>query len=556
MKYLVCSILCSVSLLLTTLSCGTTSVAGGSSSTDNGKVFGQILLENGEAAPNTQVNLYRSDYDPFRDSGVQLIDTTNETGEYEFTEISSGEYTVEAVDINNRTRALVQSIIVDSLNVNPTDAVLSKTGTITIKIPDENRDKESYVYIPGTSCFAKVNDSIAVLDSVPAGTITSLICKSIIDTTENHTINADISVVSGNNVIVMDYFRWNYSRQLVLNTSNTGAGTKSTVTNFPVLIRLSETNFNFSQSRHDGSDIRLQKSNGSLLSYEIERWDAVAKKAEIWVMLDTIKGDNSDQYITLFWGNANVSDNSFSNSVFDTSKGFQGVWHMNGNSDAAINDASANQYHGTPSGATLPQSVEGVIGTARSFDGLTSYVVMPNSASGKLDMAQNSNYTFSLWVNTDLIDSLWHVIASKGHEQYYLKYKCFGNQKASWEFVEFQDQKGWDICEDSIPPAPGPAQWVHLTGVRNGLKQYLYINGNLVNETINTHTGNYQRVTTDDFFVGRSARQVLIPSDEGWCYFKGKIDEIRLVNRVLSPDWIRLAYMNQKSDDALVQFRQ
>ncbi|HMA64755.1 MAG TPA: DUF2341 domain-containing protein [Chitinispirillaceae bacterium] len=555
MKYLLCSILCFITLLLTILSCGTTSVAGGSSSTDNGKVFGHVLRENGDVAPNTVVKLYKSDFDPYRDSITIIVDTTNELGEYAFSKLSSGAYTVEAVDIRYRTRALVQSIIVDSLNVNATIAMLSQTGTITIMIPDDTSDTNSYVYIPGTSYFSKVLNRIAVIDSVPAGIITKLLYKNNVDMRDNHTVTTDVKVISGTGVIVTDYYGWSYSKQLVLNTSKTGAGIQGTVTNFPVLVRLSENNFDFSQARNDGRDIRFKKSNDIPLIYEIERWDAAAKKAELWVMLDTLKGNDSEQYITMLWGNADVPGDDIVNSVFDTSEGFQGVWHMNGKSGDAVNDATSNQYHGTPSGTSLPGSVEGVIGTARSFDGLTSYVVMQNSASGKLDMQQNGDYTFSLWVNADSIDSLWHVIASKGHEQYYLKYKCFGNQKATWEFVEFQDQKGWDICEDSIPSSPGPGQWVHLTGVRNGSKQFLYINGNSVDSTISSQSGNYKRITTDDFFVGRSARQVLIPGDEGWCYFKGKIDEIRLVNRVLSPDWIRLAYMNQKTDDALVQFR-
>src|SRR5512133_3083623 len=117
MKYLLCSILCFITLLLTILSCGTTSVAGGSSSTDNGKVFGHVLRENGDVAPNTVVKLYKSDFDPYRDSITIIVDTTNELGEYAFSKLSSGAYTVEAVDIRYRTRALVQSIIVDSLNV-------------------------------------------------------------------------------------------------------------------------------------------------------------------------------------------------------------------------------------------------------------------------------------------------------------------------------------------------------------------------------------------------------------------------------------------------------
>ncbi len=555
MNYLLYSILCCVTVLLTMLSCGTTSVAGGSSSTDNGKVFGNILDENGDIASNTVVKLYRSDYDPYRDSAIILIDTTNEQGEYAFSKLSSGIYTVEAVDMRYRTRALVQSIAVDSLNVNATVAVLSKTGTITIMIPDETGDTNGYVYIPGTSYFSKVLNRIAVIDSVPAGIIEELLYKNNVAMVNDHIVATGVTVMPGADIVVTDYFGWSYSKELILNTSTTGAGIQESVTNFPVLIRLSENNFNFSQARNNGSDIRFKKSSDIPLNYEIERWDAEAKKAELWVMLDTLKGNDSEQCITMLWGNADVPDDDSVNNVFDTSNGFQGVWHMCGKSDGAVTDATPNQYNGIPSGTSLPGCVEGVIGTARSFDGLTSYVVMQNSASGKLDMPQSGDYTFSLWVNADSIDSLWHVIASKGHEQYYLKYKCFGNQKATWEFVEFQDQKGWDISEDSIPSAPGPGQWVYLTGVRNGSKQLLYINGNCVDSTISTQSGNYKRVTNDDFFVGRSARQVLIPGDEGWCYFKGKIDEIRLVNRVLSPEWIRLAYMNQKTDDVLVQFR-
>ena len=37
--------------------------------------------------------------------------------------------------------------------------------------------------------------------------------------------------------------------------------------------------------------------------------------------------------------------------------------------------------------------------------------------------------------------------------------------------------------------------------------------------------------------------------------FKGKIDEVRLSNVSCSMDWIRLCYMNQKIDDALVVFK-
>jgi hypothetical protein len=170
-------------------------------------------------------------------------------------------------------------------------------------------------------------------------------------------------------------------------------------------------------------------------------------------------------------------------------------------------------------------------------------------------MPQNGEYSLSLWAYADTIDTVWHSIVSKGHEQYYLKLKCFSNGRATWEFVEFQDHEGWVYTEDSVPSAPGAKQWVYLTGVRSGPNQYLYINGELANDSIPLMAGNYTRNTGDDFTIGRHARQVTIPYGEGWCYFNGKIDEVRVMNRVPSPEWIRLSYMNQKTADALVEFR-
>ena len=62
----------------------------------------------------------------------------------------------------------------------------------------------------------------------------------------------------------------------------------------------------------------------------------------------------------------------------------------------------------------------------------------------------------------------------------------------------------------------------------------------------------YARNTGDDFFIGRYAESVAIPYYQGWSYFKGKIDEVRLSRGEPTEDWIRLCFMNQKADDGLV----
>jgi hypothetical protein len=38
-------------------------------------------------------------------------------------------------------------------------------------------------------------------------------------------------------------------------------------------------------------------------------------------------------------------------------------------------------------------------------------------------------------------------------------------------------------------------------------------------------------------------------------FFDGMIDEVRISNIARSGDWIKLCYMNQKENDALITFR-
>ena len=39
---------------------------------------------------------------------------------------------------------------------------------------------------------------------------------------------------------------------------------------------------------------------------------------------------------------------------------------------------------------------------------------------------------------------------------------------------------------------------------------------------------------------------------QGFAFFNGKIDEVKIGNRDPGADWIKLCYMNQKETDALV----
>jgi hypothetical protein len=534
-------------------------VSGTITQSGNGMVSG-LVVDSGVPVGGARVLLIPSLFNPVADTPIpdSLVDTTGPSGTFRITASTRNDYNVEVEHGSGKNAIRCGIGFTKGATQNISPLMLASPGSVNIILHDATETGSSYVYIPGTSFFSLVQGDTVLLKHIPAGSIPEVRYYPVAAGGAGRIIGKNIRVVSGDTTTIIDYSLWKHARQLYLNTTASGADIAADVYNFPVLVRLTSEHIDFTRAKPGGEDVRFTKADGTPLAFEIERWDPVAGLAEVWVKVDTIRGNNGTQNIIVYWGNADAVDGSKSNGVFDTSAGFQAVWHFSGtgnNTETSVFDASANGYHGTPHAMDSTSIVEGAIGRARHFNGTSHYISVENSAAGKLDMPQNGDYSLSCWVYADTVDTLWHAIAGKGHEQYYLKLKCFGSGRATWEFVEFQDGKGWQYTEDSIPPAPGAKQWVYLTGVRTGSKQYLYVNGISVSESSPIMTGAYPRTTGDDFTIGRHARKVTIPYDEGWCYFNGKIDEVRVMNSVPDHDWIRLCYMNQKTVDALVEFR-
>jgi len=117
---------------------------------------------------------------------------------------------------------------------------------------------------------------------------------------------------------------------------------------------------------------------------------------------------------------------------------------------------------------------------ARQFDGQSSYITMPGTATGALDFPKNATYCVSAWVSADTLNGRYRIIASKGNKQYNLQIK----NTDEWEFAEFrdtpQDSVGW---EETTTPAAMDA-WTYVVGMRVGAMQYLYVNGNCVDSSI------------------------------------------------------------------------
>jgi hypothetical protein len=540
MRPIILLILSSMVLFL----CCSNLTEAGSSVSGNGRVSGCLLKQGGLPAPYAQVMILSETYNPVLDAAVpdSLVDTTDAAGRYSFLHVDYGTYNIQAISLVERTRLFTRGIHVnDSAVTVPTDT-LRPPGTIKVMLPDSSDAVNGYVYIPGTTFSASVgnNSGFKMLDSVPAGVLPA-VNYTVKNSAVEKVIRYNVGVTSGDTALIL-MPEWKYARQLYLNTTASGANIQGTVENFPVLVRLNAGNFNFSQAHGNGSDIRFTKTDGASLPYEIERWDASQKSAEIWVKVDTVFGNNGSQNISMFWGNLDTVGASDGTAVFDTVHGFQGVWHMGQSATAVAFDATANRFDGVPSDSS-PIPAPGAIGMCQEFNGTSNFIQMPGTASGKLNFPEQGFYSIAAWVYLDTLDTTIAKIIEK-HD---LQYKLQKSQFNQWEFSEYESVKEYSLTTFNA----SSKTWAYLTGVRSGGLQYLYVNGVCVTSAITILASPYSRDTADNITIGRAAATDFSPL----YFFKGKIDETRIENRARSADWIKLCFMNQKVDDALVMFK-
>jgi hypothetical protein len=268
-----------------------------------------------------------------------------------------------------------------------------------------------------------------------------------------------------------------------------------------------------------------------------------------------VHGSDSTQSLMMYWGNPDAAVVSNGPAAFDTADGFQGVWHL-GETDSLAPDATGNRCNGT---GYFTASVTGIIGNARHFNGVSSCIQMKGTAlQSRLNFPMNGRYTVSAWVYHDtLADSVTYLIAGKGELQYFMK--TFGLAQSTtthahqWEFTEYH---GNDIWQGSTFIPAAAKKWTYLVGIRDGSSQYLYIDGILAMQgyqVFGTGQTTVPRDTSDDFSIGAFLRPT-IAWNQGYAWFNGAIDEVDVSSVPRSADWIKLSYMNQKENDALVKW--
>ncbi|NLG15787.1 MAG: DUF2341 domain-containing protein [Fibrobacter sp.] len=508
---------------------------GSGSETTNG-ITVAVVYPDGTPGAGALVRLRQAKY--LYDDAVtsKKIDTvTNSSGTILFSGLESGEYTIEI----NDTRGWAVLI---SCKVEPDDPdsvlpvnTLRRTSSFSGVVDWDTQQASVSVMVYGLERTAEVDPVTGefTLADMPEGAYMLRLSSN-----ENPEIRTDIR-----GIIVSDSLQqkplsidlsWPLIQKIVLNTTENGADVHETVTDFPAVIRLSSSNFDFSRVTESNPAIRFLNQHGDTLPYQIELWDSPGATALLWVKIDTVKG-NDLTTITILAGKSDITGKSDGAAVFDTGNGFQAVWHLQSGGKGPVFDATVNSFDGTPQGTGL-SGVECIIGKGLRFAD-SAYIKIPNSAEGALSYPEEGTFTLSAWVYTDKIDTLYQEIISKSNFQYGLQM----NRYSQWNLYVYKNLTGWTCTDDSA----AAGSWYYLSGVRSGKNQFLYVNGVLADSNPVIKVDSIRIDYSHNVMIGRR-------SDIADRYFSGMMDEVRISDRARSASWIKLCYQNQRKDQKFV----
>jgi len=325
-----------------------------------------------------------------------------------------------------------------------------------------------------------------------------------------------------------DWSAWSLRKTIWLNTGSRGVATTSTVTDLPIALNLTNSDFDFSKLRSDFSDLRATRPDGRPLPLSIERWDAAAGTLTIWIRMDTVHAGRDSQAVVLRGGNPSARA-SWANP-FDPGVGWSGVWHMGQN----LSDATGSGHDADDDSSTYKSG--GMVGECRWFTRSTPGTM---SAPGSgMDADPRGDLTLETWVRLDTRSSNgFDPIVSRGNTGYRLQ------RDGTTNFLSFAVLDSID-ADTATVKATGTTnfadgQFHHVVGMRRGDTLLVFVDG--VRDGQKSYNGTTKRSSAP---VGIGAN--------GSLTWEGMIDELRIGRVARSDDWIRLSYEAQKKTSAFV----
>jgi biopolymer transport protein ExbB len=185
---------------------------------------------------------------------------------------------------------------------------------------------------------------------------------------------------------------WSFRKKITVDAGPKGGALPETAGQIPLLVRLHDGNFKFTDAKDDGSDIRFVAGDDKTpLKFHIDTYDGLLGVALIWVDVPAVQaGQATDIY--LYYGNANAQLGGDPKATYDADTTL--VYHF-GEKDAPPHDQTA---YANNAAAAVKSIDTGIVGRGIHLDGATP-ISLPTSPS--LAIPANGQLTWSAWVKFD-----------------------------------------------------------------------------------------------------------------------------------------------------------
>ncbi len=308
-------------------------------------------------------------------------------------------------------------------------------------------------------------------------------------------------------------------------------GSPTELADFPVSIVTTDPEL-AQRARADGSDIGFTALDGTPLAGELVTFDKPSGALEAWVRLPHVT-DTLEIYMT--YGAEPAVD---AGPVW-TPAIYAAAWHLS-DSTGPWTDSAAGHTVTPVSPETTAAIGPGIVGTARVFDGIDDATPGGDPADGSLDFGTGS-FSIQVWVDVTHSADAYDEVIDKGGDTNLPGY-CLTLGTANWN-AEVGDNNYAATSFGTETSLLG--RWNQLTAVidRQAGILYAFTNGAIASSTSLGAMGSVD--TSYGFAIGSSNTNYR---------FEGAVDEVRLVKRALSADWIAAEYRNATMRAQFVTF--
>lgn len=313
---------------------------------------------------------------------------------------------------------------------------------------------------------------------------------------------------------------WAFRKEITFDLSAAGAGIQGTPTDVPVLIRLSLGNFGyFGDTKPDGSDLRFVAGDDKTpLESHIERYDAQAQMAFVWVRIPRLTGGAATDRIYLYYGNKDAQAGAAAAGTYDTNQAL--VYHFG---PAAGSPQDSTAYKSEPSSFTAEVTSASLIGAGVKLSGSQNIVV---PATGAVRLVPAQGLTMSAWVRVETAQTGAYVIELEDAGRALVL-----GIDGTTPFARWSGGGEQSVTVQGTAPLP-TGEWHHLA-IRAGSGRITLVVDGVEAASAEARLAEMGGTLT----VGGSAQASNA--------FNGELDELQVSNIARSTEWIQAAARSQ-----------